>query len=281
MIVLLEDYINYSEKVGAASGSADTSNDQNYYMPSDAVSAEEWAQFDNVYQIHCPKVFMTIAIRDVCSHSYSLPLTNHLETQLLIQYYNCSRARRGLEYHMATRYVSFAFDWPFRWTTYSAVQFIRDQAEAALAMDMPNTSDKPRGPASTAASALRKILTGDNGPKSSVEICEETPSQPPGVVDPLNGWSDGVSVRRSHFCLLLWPQIVLRSEESVCVLAAIQAKLQSFAIMDDSNMEDPISGQVMSRWDSLYVVTSIFKTYLRCQELLIFEWAANIFANTF
>lgn len=72
-------------------------------------------------------------------------------------------------------------------------------------------------------------------------------------MDPLSGWSDGVSLRKSHFCLLLKPQVVLRSEtnvESVCILAAVQAKLQSFAIMDDSNVEDPISGKIMSRYGS-------------------------------
>ena len=45
-------------------------------------------------------------------------------------------------------------------------------------------------------------------------------------------------------------QVVLRSEasaEAVCVLAAVQGKLQSYHILDDANVEDPISGRVMSR----------------------------------
>lgn len=68
--------------------------------------------------------------------------------------------------------------------------------------------------------------------------------------DPLKGWSKGVSLRKGHFCLLLKPQIVLRSEanaESVCVLAAVQGKLQTYNIMDDANADDPVSGKVMSR----------------------------------
>lgn len=82
---------------------------------------------------------------------------------------------------------------------------------------------------------------------------EEPLCQVSAVVDPLSGWSNGVSLRKSHFGLLLKPQIVLRSEgsgstDSVLVLAAVQAKLQSFAIMDDANAEDPISGKVMSRY---------------------------------
>jgi hypothetical protein len=71
-----------------------------------------------------------------------------------------------------------------------------------------------------------------------------------GDIDPLDGWSDGVSLRKSHCCLLLKPQVVLRNRselEETCVISALQAKLQSFAIMDELNAEDPISGKVMSR----------------------------------
>jgi hypothetical protein len=71
-----------------------------------------------------------------------------------------------------------------------------------------------------------------------------------GVIDPLSGWAEGVSLRKSHFCLLLKPQIVLQSEDgmgSVCILAAVQAKLQSFTILDSSNAEDPVCGKVMTR----------------------------------
>ena len=38
--------------------------------------------------------------------------------------------------------------------------------------------------------------------------------------------------------------------ESVCVLAAVQGKLKTFAIMDDANAHDPVSGKVMNRWGS-------------------------------
>jgi hypothetical protein len=112
-----------------------------------------------------------------------------------------------------------------------------------------NDSAKPKGPASSAqaaAHALRKILTGER----TVHVSEDHLPQVQDAMDPLSGWSDGVTLRKSHFCLLLKPQIVLRSEanaDSVCVLAAVQAKLQSFAIMDESNVEDPVSGKIMSR----------------------------------
>ena len=85
----------------------------------------------------------------------------------------------------------------------------------------------------------------------TVEFVPQTVSKLPSTVDPLDGWAEGVSARRGHFCLLLKPQIVLRSnddEESVCVLAAVQGKLKTFSIMDDANAHDPVSGKVMNRF---------------------------------
>ena len=35
-------------------------------MPTNIVSSDEWAEFDNVYKIHCPIVFMDSAVRNVC-----------------------------------------------------------------------------------------------------------------------------------------------------------------------------------------------------------------------
>lgn len=140
-------------------------------------------------------------------------------------------------------------------TWLSAVKFIRDQAGSITSAFVPQGDDKPKGPtrgAQAAALALRRILIGDGGPDTDVHISEK--SQGPDVVDPFSGWSDGVSLRKSHFCLLLKPQIVLRSDtslDSVCVLAAVQAKLQSFGITDDSNVEDPVSGQIMTRSESI------------------------------
>ncbi|EGO01866.1 hypothetical protein SERLA73DRAFT_71025 [Serpula lacrymans var. lacrymans S7.3] len=235
-ITFLEDYITHLQTIDSRSSTDDTNNSQSYYMPSDTVSSDEWAEFENVYQVHSPKVFMTHSIRNV-----------------LMQYYYCSRGRRGSEYHMATR----------------AVKFIRDQAEAILSTDPRGSSEKPRGPvnsAQAAASALRKIFTGDNNvPFVNISADVEDGSQ---AVDPLNGWAEGVSLRKGHFCLLLKPQFVLRTESdagSICVLAAVQAKLQSFSIMDDSNLEDPVSGRVMTRtYTSLAGLQAFCPTHSTC-----------------
>lgn len=166
----------------------------------------------------------------------------------MLQYYYCSRSRRGYEYHLATR--SELSCWSIASCSPSdprrAVRYILDQAEAIHAKQ---NDEKPKSPfqsSQAAALALRKILSGDT-PKTSIEV-SDLPSAD--NVDPLHGWSDGVSLMKSHFFLLLKPQIVLRSEKelgSVLILAAVQAKLQLFHIMDKSNVDDPISGKVMSR----------------------------------
>jgi hypothetical protein len=164
----------------------------------------------------------------------------------------------------------------------SAVKFIRDQAEAAVATTFHNKDGKQKGPASSAqaaAHALRKILTGDGGSNTVVHVSKDHLPQAPDAMDPLSGWSRGVSLCKSHFCLLLKPQIVLRSEtnmDSVCVLAAVQAKLQSFAIMDDSNVEDPVSGKIMSRYasdlpQSAYRLNREYRSYTSLNGLQVFS----------
>ncbi|KAI9001069.1 golgi-body localization protein domain-containing protein [Trametes punicea] len=219
MIALLEGYIAQLRQLDMASQASTKNGTSSYYMPVEMVSPEEWAGFDNVYQVHCPQIIMDNAVRDI-----------------MMQYYYCSRFRRGIEYHMATR----------------AVKFIRDQAQAALA-EFHREAGKHKGPAASAqaaAVAVKKLLMGEGGATSSVEFVPQTVSKLPASVDPLHGWGEGVSARKGHFCLLLKPQVVLRSNadtESVCILAAVQGKLKTFAIMDDSNAQDPVSGKVMNR----------------------------------
>jgi hypothetical protein len=166
----------------------------------------------------------------------------------MIQYYECSRARKGFEYHLATRYVTYpTTDIDIKLIFCRAVKYIRDQARATRVKTEPgnkgdNISSKP---AQLAASAIRKLLKGE---KSSVEVNQQDFL---GLLcEPLDGWCAGVTLSKAHCCFLLKPQVVLRDEDSgdVCVIAATQAKLQSFAIMDDANIDDPISGKIMSRY---------------------------------
>ncbi|KAJ7180202.1 golgi-body localization protein domain-containing protein [Mycena crocata] len=213
MLVLLEDYMTLLHATEDGARPIGDNSGHSYHIPADTLSEAEWAEFDNVYQIHCPKIFLDSAIRDI-----------------MMQYYYCSRDRRGIEYYMATR----------------AVKFIRDQAADVSVTAGPEKHRSHGTTAQAAAHALRKILSGherkslDQGPIH----------EPPIDMDPLDGWFEGVSLQKGHCCLLLKPQIVLRDESAsgqTCVVAAVQAKLQSYAIMDDANVDDPVSGKVMSR----------------------------------
>jgi hypothetical protein len=173
--------------------------------------------------------------------------------QLLLSYYHCSCERRGLEYRMAQRYDQLYQDQPpHPNSNVRAVKFIRDQAQAAVATGIETQGERrsTTNPAHAAAIALRKILTGDVWDKLSSDPTDGPPKQVSISNDPLSGWIEGVSLRKSHFGFLLNPQIVLRSEigsNSTCVLAAVQAKLQSFQIIDDLNAEDHVCGKVMTR----------------------------------
>lgn len=64
-IALLADYIYHLREVDESSHNREN-KEQTYYMPSDLVSPDEWSDFDNVYQVHSPKIFVDDAIRDVC-----------------------------------------------------------------------------------------------------------------------------------------------------------------------------------------------------------------------
>lgn len=179
--------------------------------------------------------------------------------------------------------LSFPFRHPGLIEFSRAVKFIRDQAEAAL-IDMKG--DKlSKGAAETAqaaTSALRRILKGDT-PKTSIEVARDVKATPPDVINPLYGWADGVSLNKGHCCLLLKPQIVLHGEtpKEACIVAAVQAKLQSYAIMDDKNAEDPICGKVMSRFVDFNLSPQTCSFRLNFQELHIAIGFANICAHSF
>ncbi|KAL5508278.1 FMP27 [Sanghuangporus vaninii] len=212
-----------------------------YLMPSDISFPADWTEFDNVYQAHCPKFSLCNSTRDI-----------------LMQYYYCSRARRGIEYHMATR----------------AVKYIRDQVNSHLLLstdtDVTKKIKNPTGlTAQAAANALRKILThhDNDGRPSQASQASETGDDD--EFDPMSGWSDeAVSRNKSHFCLLLKPQVVLRNEttkDSMLVLAALQATLQSHTILDVANIDDPISGRVMTRTHAVLTGLQAFSPSAACR----------------
>lgn len=102
MVALLEEYVNILKEVEIKPESAREKVAQSYHMPADIVSSDEWAEFDNVYQIHCPSISMDSAVRDVRIYNYSLNtvlsvLTDHDAILLLLSRSTRLRVSHGDE----------------------------------------------------------------------------------------------------------------------------------------------------------------------------------------
>lgn len=202
------------------------------YEPSAYFEADvDWSQFDNIYQIHCPQVHLNNNTRDI-----------------LLDYYYSSRNRRGFEYHLSER----------------AVRFIREQQSSSPLMSKsPRMSQDstygptPRNRAQAAAHTIRKIFTAEGGSRDSSNMDAPQPikCQAEGEIEPASGWkTNDIIVNKSHLCLLLNPQFTLRSTadaESILVITAARASLQTFAILDKNFVDglaiDPINANIMKR----------------------------------
>ena len=100
MITLLERYTQHlsSLRASAANSGAGShkASDDIYDMPADIQLPEQLGEFANVYQVHCPKINLNNATRDVIHFpSFGCVLLKHSFAQILQQYYLASRARRG------------------------------------------------------------------------------------------------------------------------------------------------------------------------------------------
>lgn len=142
------------------------------------------------------------------------------------------------------------------------MRFIREQSPVTK-LDPPRSSQESkeghttRNRAQAAAHTIRKIFTADGSSRESATV--ETPQpikcQNKGEIEPASGWkTDDIVVNKSHLCLLLNPQFTLRSTadaESILVITAAKASLQTFAILDRNYMDgltsDPINAYIMKR----------------------------------
>jgi hypothetical protein len=64
MISLLQDYIDFLRNAEADKG-LEPLQAKSYHLPSEVVLPEEWTEFDNTYQLHCPRLSLEKATRDV------------------------------------------------------------------------------------------------------------------------------------------------------------------------------------------------------------------------
>jgi hypothetical protein len=67
MIGLLEEYAAMlNENQPAEKGTE--SRTGTYYIATDTIPVSEWLGFENVYQVHCPRLFLNESVRDVRNH---------------------------------------------------------------------------------------------------------------------------------------------------------------------------------------------------------------------
>lgn len=71
MIKLLEEYAAVLNENQAA-GESMESPTGNYYIATDTVPMSEWRGFENVYQVHCPRLFLNESVRDVRSFGFEV-----------------------------------------------------------------------------------------------------------------------------------------------------------------------------------------------------------------
>lgn len=94
------------------------------------------------------------------------------------------------------------------------------------------------GAAARAATALRRILTAEsaNAEEHAHSDTEEVASR--------------ITQEKSHFCVLLKPQIALHNEEeedAVVHIAAMEASLTSHTLVDPDYLDDAVNSYVMRR----------------------------------
>jgi hypothetical protein len=194
-----------------------------------------WQAFDNRYFVHNPCVFYSNATRDV-----------------LLKYYISSRKRRGIVHSLSAK----------------AVRYIRD-------LNKENDDEDGDHPAASKRKNKRAKETDGGSIKSAAEdgpellrgllrdtmqyiMTDENEDAPPAEkdtfddeeVDPSFGISDEYEVRRSNVCVLLKPQIVLRSladDKSTVILTAIRSRIQNYSVKDPRVEEDSVNERVMYR----------------------------------
>jgi hypothetical protein len=136
------------------------------------------------------------------------------------------------------------------------VKFIRDQEVTERPKPVPRRSTEVQQPQTKGIAQAMQMLrqsfsTRDTAGGLENILADAYADAPRPGLNPLEGWKEGVSLKQSHFCVLLKPQIVLHSEsseDSTCVVTAGVTKLKINDIMDTENADDSINGTIMSRW---------------------------------
>ena len=257
MIKLLQEYAEVLSGGPVAEDATDP-RPGSYYIATDTVPVSEWLGFEHVYQVHCPRLFLNESVRDVgllapnlgfFKSEFTVPsrsLWSITTVRVHVEDSNTS-LRHGKSYG-ATHFHAIHFQ-------FRAVKFIRDQEVTKQHKPAPRRSVEVQIPQSKGIAQAMQMLrqsfsTRDTAGGLENILADAYADAPRPGLNPLEGWKEGVSLKQSHFCVLLKPQIVLHSEsgeDSTCVVAAGVAKLKINDILDNENADDPINGIIMSR----------------------------------
>ena len=204
----------------------------------------ELHMFANRFLIHSPVMFLSDSTRDI-----------------LLKYYLSRRARRGFAHHMTANAVrsiralnleskQFDEDASSESSRDSSQTTLNDDFSAAEALESDYESEDK------GINLLRNLLkdtmqyvsldkSGNRANPDSATF--STPVE----ADPHAGIRADFKVKKSMICLLLKPQIVLRSEvdDSSCVvLSSIRTRITNFSVRDPTvSEEDEINEKVMNR----------------------------------
>lgn len=229
--------------------------DRNYSLNATDLASmyHDLGTFDNRYVAHNPTLFFGNIVRT-----------------LLLKYYYSSRMRRGFAHHM----------------TATAVRYIRDlltkkdkndradknertpngaghQPQEDQSQDDQDQTQKHETPASEQSNVLDILhemledtvnhMSGKNGYSRSGWGCKPDDDRPDGLeteMRPEDGISDYFNVAKSNVCLLLKPQVVLRSDvddKSTVIVTALRTRLQNYTVEDESCAEDSVNVIVLRR----------------------------------
>jgi hypothetical protein len=219
----------------------------------------DWESFNNRHLVHNPTIFFSNTTRDV-----------------LLKYYLSSRQRRGVVHHLTARAVRYIRELSAR----HEGEDHEDESKSHADEDADEASDAKRhGSTSSRGSRRRRQQsrkrTRDTDGATPVEekkaidllqglltqtanqVMVESPTEDgpdssllDDDIDASEGISDQFDVRRSTICVLIKPQIVLRSEmdeRSTIVLTATRTRLRNFSVIDPRSEEDSVNERVLHR----------------------------------
>ncbi|CAO1631545.1 unnamed protein product [Jaminaea pallidilutea] len=185
----------------------------------------EWDTFDDRFFIHNPTLFFTN------------------ETRFgLLRYYSSSKKRKGFIHNMTARAIC-------------RIRQLSEKLESTDQTERPGSHHKDTTNSVLGSELLNGLL--NDTMQYMVDDAQAPSELDPNKalldthVDPSEGISDSFTVRRANVCVLLKPQIVLKSQiddSSTVIVTAIRTRLQNFSILDPSvSDEDSVNRRVLSR----------------------------------